>query len=123
MTINKTKLKKIIKEEVQKYLKEGHGNDYDADAARLGFDPRSTAKSFSDDDFEDTGLGNVGDAILSMTPVGDRDGFVPWDRAEEESGFSKEELIDYIERGASDSEKYYMKYNDDGLDLYDPMSV
>ena len=58
-----------------------------------------------------------------MTPVGDRDGFVPWDKAEKESGFTQQQLMDYIDNYASGSEQYYMKYNDDGLDLYDPASV
>lgn len=48
---------------------------------------------------------------------------VPWAAAEKESGYSKEELISYIDNAASDSEQYYMKYNDDGLDLDDPSSV
>jgi len=62
MRLTKTQLKQIIKEEISKVLKEG---DYDEDVARFGFDPRS-AMNFLDDDFPDTGRGNVGDAIHNM---------------------------------------------------------
>ncbi len=67
--------------------------------------------------------GSPGEAIHSLAPHGSDDGFVSWADAERETGVSRQEMIDYIDNQASDSELYYMKYNDEGLDLDDPMSV
>ncbi len=123
MKITKQALKRIIREELLKVLKEG-ADDYDEDVARFGFDPRS-AMNFLDDDFPDTGRGNVGDAIHDMA-IADSDAgfvrFVPWDVAEEMQEYTRQELIAYFEdpKGASDKERSYMDYKDDGLYLKDP---
>jgi hypothetical protein len=117
MRITKTQLKRLIKEEISKVLKEG---DYDEDVAHLGFDPRSAKKSLSSDDFEDSGRSNVGDAIHKMAIADVR--FVPWDVAEKMQKYTREELIAYFEdpKGASAEELSYMDYKDDGLYLKDP---
>jgi hypothetical protein len=122
MKLTKQALKRIITEEIKRALKEG---DYDEDVAHLGFDPRSAKKSLSYDDFEDSGRGNVGDAIHDMA-IADSDAgfvrFVPWDVAEEMQKYTREELIAYFEdpKGASAEERSYMDYKDDGLYLKDP---
>ena len=50
-------------------------------------------------------------------------GDIPWHEAVTKSGYSKERLMSYIDNETDDSDKYYMKYNDDGLVLDDPTSV
>jgi len=108
--------------------KEQAGEDPDYELLKIfklvrDFAAEAAAPPEEEAQLDDTGDGRIWSYIHGAAPSGDDDGFIPWDEAEKESGFTRKELMDYIDNYASGSEQYYMKYNDDGLDLYDPASV
>jgi hypothetical protein len=96
--------------------------DYETEDFELD-DRGNAAPAEEEAQLDDTGDGRIWSYIHGAAPSGDDDGFIPWDEAVKESGFTQQQLMDYIDNYASGSEQYYMKYNDDGLDLYDPASV
>jgi hypothetical protein len=79
---------------------------------------REVARVLSEGTMED-----VGYEIHMLAAAGGASTKVPWTVAERETGFSRQDMKTYIDSHATDSELYYMKYDDKGLILDDPQSV
>ena len=63
------------------------------------------------------------DLWITLHNIAPSPGIIPWAEAEHETGHSKDEIMNYIQSEADDSDLYWMDYNAEGLDLDDPMSV